>query len=403
MLPEAGRYSDGARPVALAALALACLALPGCYLMHVTAGQLELNWARRPIAEVIADPATPEAVRERLDYVGRARRFASDALALPDNGTFTGYVELDRPYVVWNVFAAPEFSVEPRTWCFPIAGCVAYRGYFDEAQARDYASRLRGEGYDVYLAPVAAYSTLGHFDDPILSTMLRYDEIDLAALIFHELAHQEAYVPGDSAFNESFATTVELEGVRRWLESLHRADELAAFQQARGRLVAVTDLMAEARQRLAGVYSSGLSADEMRKAKKREFDRLKRDYQVLRAGWEHSANLDQMMAAELNNARLAAVSTYHECVPGFTRLLAEVEFDLPAFYRAVRQAGRETEEARAARVCQGASAAGAAAKQGVPAASALESEVVRDDRLHRLGLDSQPREAADRADAVHAE
>lgn len=280
---------------------------------------------------------------------------------------------------------------------------MAYRGYFDEARARDYASRLRGEGYDVYLAPVAAYSTLGHFEDPILSTMLRYDEIDLAALIFHELAHQEAYVPGDSAFNESFATTVELEGVRRWLESLHRADELADFQQARDRLVAVTDLMAEARQRLAEVYSSGLSADEMRKAKLREFDRLKADYQALRAGWEDSANLDQMMAAELNNARLAAVSTYHECVPGFTRLLAEVEFDLPAFYRAVQQAGRETDEARAARVCQGASAAGAAAEQGVAAASALESEVVRDDRLHRLGLDSQPREAADRADAVHAE
>ena len=213
MLPEAGRYSDGARRAALAVVAglvLAVLVTPGCYLVHVSAGQLALNAAREPIGEVVARPGTPQSLRERLDYVSRARRFASAALALPDNGSFTGYVELDRPYVAWNVFAAPEFGTEPRTWCFPIAGCVSYRRYFDEGKARDYAQGLRRDGFDVYVAPVAAYSTLGHFDDPVLSTMLGYGDVELAALIFHELAHQRLYVKGDTRFNESSATFVEL-------------------------------------------------------------------------------------------------------------------------------------------------------------------------------------------------
>ena len=406
MLPEAGRYSDGARRAALAVLAglvLAVLVTPGCYLVHVSAGQLALNAAREPIGEVVARPGTPESLRERLDYVSRARRFASAALALPDNGSFTGYVELDRPYVAWNVFAAPEFGTEPRTWCFPIAGCVSYRGYFEEGKARDYAQGLRRDGFDVYVAPVAAYSTLGHFDDPVLSTMLGYGDVELAALIFHELAHQVVYVQDDSAFNEAFATTVELEGVRRWLESLGREGELAAFRQTRQRVLAVATLMAATRQRLAGVYASGLPPEGMRQAKAQEFERLRADYAALRSGWQDGANLDRMMEAELNNARLVAVSTYEECVPGFTRLLLGVDGDLPAFYRAVRRLSEEPVEARTQRLCEPASAPGAAAEQGVATAAALQPEVAGDDRLHRLGLDSQPREAADRADAVHAE
>jgi predicted aminopeptidase len=401
MLPEACRSSDCARRATLAGLALACLVLPGCYLSHVSAGQMELNRARQPIAEVIARPGTPAALRERLDYVSRVRRFASEALALPDNGSFTGYVELDRPYVVWNIFAAPEFAVEPKTWCFPIAGCVAYRGYFDEGKARDYARRLQHEGYDVYVAPVAAYSTLGHFDDPVLSTMLGYGEIELAALIFHELAHQVAYVRGDSAFNEAFATAVELEGTRRWLESLGRADELDGFRQMRERLFAVTSLMAGTRQRLAELYSSGMAQDEMRQAKRREFGRLQQEYAALRAGWSDAANLDRMMAVEFNNARLAAVSTYHQCLPGFVNLLADVDGYLPEFYRAVRRAGREPAEVRAERLCRADSATGPPAEEGIAAAAALQPEVARHDRLHRVRLDPEPHEAVDRADTVH--
>ena len=403
MLPEARRSFDAARRAALVGVLLASLVLPGCYLMQVSAGQLELISAREPIAEVIARPDTPAAVRERLDYVSRARRFAVDALALPDNGSYTGYVTLDRQFVAWNVFAAPEFSVEPKSWCFPIAGCVAYRGYFQEAKARDYSGGLQREGYDVHVAPVAAYSTLGHFDDPVLSTMLAYGDVELAALIFHELAHQVVYVGGDSAFNEAFATTVELEGVRRWLASQGRPEELATFRQARARAESVVSLMAATRRHLAKLYASEMPADRMREAKAQEFTRLRAGYAALRAGWPEGVNLDWMLGAELNNARLVAVSTYEECVPGFTRLLADAGGDLPKFYGAVKAISRRPAAERAALLCQPSSAPGATPEQGVAAAAAFQPEVAGDDGTHRVGLDPQADEAADRADAVHAE
>lgn len=277
--------------------------------MHVAAGQLALNGRREPIAEVLGRPDVPPEVRERLEYIGEVRRFAIEEAGLPDNDSYTSYVELDRPYVVWNVFAAPEFSVEPKEWCFPVVGCVAYRGYFDERRARDYAGRLRGLGYDVYVAPVAAYSTLGRFQDPVLSSMLRYDEVAVAALIFHELAHQVVYDAGDSAFSEAFATVVEYEVTRRWLESRGRADEQAAFRQTRERLLAVADLMAGTRERLRKLYASRLPPRSMREAKQAEFEQLLGEYARLRSGWQDGADLDEFMSIELNNARLVAIST----------------------------------------------------------------------------------------------
>jgi len=372
MLPEARQTFGAVRWAALAGVVLASLLLPGCYLMQVSAGQLALINAREPIAEVLARPDTSEALRERLEYVSRARRFAVDALGLPDNGSFTGYVALDRKFVAWNVFAAPEFSVEPRSWCFPIAGCVAYRGYFKEADARDYAARLARDGDDVYVAPVAAYSTLGHFDDPVLSTMLAYGDVELAGLIFHELAHQVVYVAGDSAFNEAFATTVELEGVRRWLATLGRPEELATFQRSRARVESVVSLMVATRQRLEQLFASGMPADRMREAKAREFERLRADYEALRARWPAGVNLDPMLGAELNNARLVAVSTYEQCVPGFTRLLAEAGGDLPRFYRAVKAVSRKPAEERGALLCDSPSTPGPAPEQGVAAAAAFQ-------------------------------
>ncbi len=173
---------------------------------------------RQPIEAVLSDPATPEKIRSRLEYVQAARDFASDELGLPDNDSYRSYADLGRPYVVWNVFAAPEFSVEPRRWCFPIAGCVVYRGYFNQESARNYARRMRRRGDDAAVGGVAAYSTLGHFKDPILNTMMGWSDAQLAATLFHELAHQVVYIPGDSEFNEAFATTVEEAGLDRWLD-----------------------------------------------------------------------------------------------------------------------------------------------------------------------------------------
>src|SRR5690606_34424926 len=198
---------------------LLVLLTSGCasYYGQLAQGQWQLLRDRQPLERVIADPATDPALQRRLALAGQARDFASARLGLPDNGSYRSYVELDRPFVVWNVFATEEFSVEPRQHCFPIAGCVAYRGYFRLGRARGAAALLAAEGLDTWVAPVDAYSTLGWFDDPLLSSMLRRDDARLAGVIFHELAHQQLYLPGDTAFNESYASFVEQEGLRQWL------------------------------------------------------------------------------------------------------------------------------------------------------------------------------------------
>ena len=212
----------------LLTIAGAALPLTGCYLMQAASGQMEIASKREPIAAVLADTSTPAQLRTRLEYVAAARDFASRELGLPDNESYRSYADLGRPFVVWNVFAAPEFSVEPRRWCFPIAGCVVYRGYFSEAAAQRYARRLRRHGDDAAVGGVAAYSTLGHFKDPVLSTMLGWSDAQLAGTLFHELAHQVVYVPGDSEFNESFATVVEEARLERWLTAQQRIQDLLA-------------------------------------------------------------------------------------------------------------------------------------------------------------------------------
>ena len=188
---------------------------------------------RQPISRVIANPATPAPVRTQLEAVSEIREFASHELGLPDNGSYRSYADIGRPYVVWNVVAAPEFSVEAKQWCYPIVGCVAYRGYFAERRARSFADKLRRRGLEVSIGGVAAYSTLGHFDDPVLNTMLGWNDIELASIIFHELTHQLIYVPDDADFNEALATTVEEEGVRRWLHAQGRDAELATMRSSR--------------------------------------------------------------------------------------------------------------------------------------------------------------------------
>ncbi len=197
---------------AAALLALVASLQTGCYLLESARGQLSLMSRREPIARVIERPATPPALRAQLEEVTAIRDFASRELGLPDNGSYRSYADVGRPYVVWNVVAAPEFSVDARQWCFPIVGCVAYRGYFIERRARSFAAALRRQGFDVSVGGVAAYSTLGHFDDPILNTMVGWDDVELAAIVFHELTHQLLYVSGDASFNEALATTVEEEG-----------------------------------------------------------------------------------------------------------------------------------------------------------------------------------------------
>jgi predicted aminopeptidase len=332
-------------------LAVAAAALSGCasvgYLTQAAHGEWQLLHERRPIARVIANPGTPPALKARLQLVERARQFAVTELGLPDNRSYRSYTDLRRPFVVWNVVAAPEFSVRPLRWCFPISGCVEYRGYFHERSARAFAARLAARGNDVRVAGVTAYSTLGHFADPVLSTMLRYDDLDLVGTIFHELAHQLYYVPGDSEFDESFAMTVQTEGLSRWLAMLGRSGELARYRAEQRLQDAVDQLFAAARQQLEQLYARPLPAGEMRARKQAILHAT--GNQVLSV--EHQAHMksgyDAWIAAGLNNADLAAAGTYFDCVPGFERLLQQNQEQLPLFYAAVRRIGRDPSARRA--------------------------------------------------------
>ena len=274
-----------------------------------------------------------------------AREFASRELGLPDNKSYRSYADIGRPFVVWNVVAAPEFSVHPRRWCFPVAGCVAYRGYFHKARARDFALSLEAQGFDVALDGVPAYSTLGKFADPVLSSMLRYGDDQLAATIFHELAHQLLYVRDDSEFNEAFATTVEDAGLERWLAQQGAPQRMQRFRAAQADEAAFVALLARFRGELAGLYASGAAPAEMRERKAAILARLAADIRALeRSQGGGYALYEEWIGEGLNNARLASVATYFDCVPGFRRLLAESGGDLAALLCGGARAG-----ARAAR------------------------------------------------------
>jgi predicted aminopeptidase len=318
---------------------MSAFGLSGCgvgYLLQAGRGQWQLLRARVPLERVIASESTAAPLKARLELVRDARDFASRELDLPDNGSYRSFSALGRDYVVWNVVAAPEFSVAPKRWWFPITGAIAYRGYFREASARRYATALAARGYDIFVGGVSAYSTLGHFADPVLDTMLRYGDLQLIGTIFHELAHQLVYVKGDSEFNEAFAMSVEREGVARWLTARERGSELDDYRRRQQQQAQLLLRLAVGRAQLAGLYRQVLPLAE-RRARKQELLAATvaavRDYerqQGMRSGY------DEWFDAGLNNAHLAAVATYHECVPGFERLLAQWGGRLPDYYAAVR-------------------------------------------------------------------
>jgi predicted aminopeptidase len=343
-------------PAVRAAVGVALIAVSsgGCYLLQSVQGQLSLMSKREPIARVIGDTSTPPALRAQLEAIAAIRDFASRELGLPDNGSYRSYADVGRRYVVWNVVAAPEFSVDAMKWCYPIVGCVAYRGYFVEGRARRFAEALRGRGLDVTVGGVAAYSTLGHFDDPVLNTMMGWNDVELAAIIFHELTHQLLYVPNDSSFNEALATTLEEEGVRRWLLAQGRDADLAQHLVRQARYAKVVDLLNATRIELRAVYASGLAPERMREKKRAAFASMRASFALLKAGWGGHAPFETWFDDDLNNAHLASVATYFACVPGFERELAAAGGNLTAFYAKVRELAKLDQATRDALVCQGA-------------------------------------------------
>lgn len=327
----------------------------GCYLLQSAQGQLALMSKREPIDKVLARPDTPPSLRAQLNAVAQIRNFATRTLRLPDNGSYRSYADVKRRYVVWNVVSAPEFSVTPKEWCYPIVGCVAYRGYFVEARAEKFAAEQRALGMDVAVGGVAAYSTLGHFDDPILNTMVGWNDVELAAIIFHELTHQLLYVANDASFNEALATTVEEEGVKRWLIAQGREQDLKEHLLEERHYLQVVDLLNATRAHLKILYSQPLGAELKRQAKASEFAGLARDFERLKAQFGGHAPFESWFAGTVNNAHLASVATYFKCVPGFDRELKAVNGDLPAFYRRVKELAKWDQKARDALVCGAAS------------------------------------------------
>ena len=343
------------RPIwKLGAIVAVLAGMHGCanfqYYAQSVGGQMRILGAQRPIEELLADPNTPAGLQRKLQSVLSMREFATRALALPDNDSYRYYADVKRPFVLWNVFATPEFSTKLKTWCFPIAGCVSYRGYFSKDRAEEFAADAQRQGHDVFVGGVPAYSTLGWFHDPVLNTVLNRSDTDLAGLIFHELAHQVVYVRDDSAFNESFATAVELEGVRRWLGENGSPEKLAAYSLAKSRHAEFSALVIAYRDRLELLYQQEMSDTDKRRRKAELFQALHDDYATLKRGWNGYTGFDRWFARDLNNAHLASVSTYTQLVPGFQALLAEHGGDLGAFYRAAKQLSKRSKAERTAQL-----------------------------------------------------
>lgn len=332
----------------LLALFLAA-ALAGCgnlsYYAQAVGGHFDVMRAAHPISELMRDPAGDAALKRQLAEVQAIRDFASRELGLPDNDSYRSYADIGRPYVVWNVFAAPEFSLKPMQWCMLMVGCVNYRGYYDPQDAERVAAELRREGYDTFVGGVPAYSTLGFFNDPVLSSFLRHGTSEVARTVFHELAHQLIFVKGDSLFNESFATAVENEGMRRWTAGPASTAQRAAFEAQRTRKAEFTRLMRDYRRKFRALYETGGAADQQRRAKAELFAALQRDYSAMRTAWGGYSS-DRLPDAVFNNAKLVAFSLYSELVPAFEVVLAQEQHDLPRFYRRVTALAALDKEAR---------------------------------------------------------
>ena len=332
------------RRLKLFALLLAASVLSGCsaisYYWQAFNGQMEIRRLSRPVEAVLADDATGPELKRKLAYAARAREFASRELGLPDNRSYRVYADVKRPYVVWNVFAAPELSLELKTQCFPVAGCVPYRGYFAKEDAEAYGATLRAEGNDVYAGGVPAYSTLGWFDDPLLNTFMHYPDLDIARLIFHELAHQVAYARDDTTFNESYAVAVEEEGLRRWVQREATPAQLVEYERFRLRQKELVALLMRGRAALKAVYAGERDDASKRIGKAEALASLLEEYRRMRAGWNlteaQERAYNNWFERDLNNARLGSVAVYTEWVPAFARMIEEERGNMAAFHARVK-------------------------------------------------------------------
>lgn len=276
-----------------------------------------------------------EIEREKIKLVVDVRDFAERQLLLPSNGSFHSYSKLDRRFVVWNVFATTQFSLAPKNTCFLLAGCVPYRGFYSKVAAEKYSKQLANDGFEVYIAGIDAYSTLGWFNDPLLSTVINRSDESLAELIFHELAHQKIYIKNDAVFNESFATAIAQEGVKRWLEQTKKSSTKMGDEQRKEE--ELTMLIINLQRKIERLYDSEKTLEEKKILKKKYFERLQTDYETVKDSWKTESPYDDYMYEPWNNPKLMAFGAYHRLVPQFKQLIEKYEGDLSKVYLAVEQ------------------------------------------------------------------
>lgn len=345
-------------------LALIVAVVSGCqtigYYAQAIKGEGQILAGRKSIDKLIADTNTPPDLRQKLELVQRLRAFAKDSLKLPVDKYYLKYSDVHRPYVVWNVQAAPQFSLEPKTWWYPVVGSLDYRGYFSEAGANKCAARLRKKGYDVYVDGVEAYSTLNWFNDPILNTFITRSEPELAEVIFHELGHKRVFAPGDTDFNEAYATTVGQEGARRWLKANGETNLLEKYNAALSRDNQFVHLVMSTRTRLEHVYGDTLDKDgnvkaakippappeQLKQEKEKVFAELQNDYQKLKASWGGNSSYNDWFADSVNNAQLNTIANYYDYLPSFKRLLEMKGNDMEKFYQEVERLAKLPKDER---------------------------------------------------------
>lgn len=347
--PLSGARGRRGRRAVMALVGLAALgSLAACssvrYVSQSAWGGLRLMAKREPIPRLLEGDRLGELERKSLRQILEMRDFASRELGLPDNKSYRSYVDLGRPWVTWSVTAAPADSVEPLVWCFPITGCVSYRGYFSQRRAERFAERLRSRGHDVATGPVTAFSTLGWFADPVLNTFLGRRSDDIAGLVFHELSHQVVYVRGDTPFNESFATAVEILGQKRWLESEGRVEDFERLEEERSAQERFVELVLEARSDLAQIYASA-GAPEIPALKRQAFERLRQRYEETRDTWDPQGLYSLWFERDLNNAHIVQVGSYNQHVEFFLELFEKVG-GFEQFYEAVEDLARLPAEER---------------------------------------------------------
>jgi len=324
---------------------LILMACSGCesiaYYNQALKGQLELMKNQHPLMEVIENRNTSAQLKNQLQLILEILAFADQQLQLPVGGNFSHYVEINRPFVVWNVFAADEFSFEARTWCYPVVGCASYRGYFDQNKADAYAKKLQDEGGDIYIGGVSAYSTLGWLDDPVLSTFAWRNDTQLPALIFHELAHRILYIRGDTEFNESFASAVEQIALEKWLKNDPQAfDVYLEHKQYHDDFV---EFVLSWKMRLDAMYHADLNDIEKRALKKSLYSTMMDEYKIFRG--EHKA-YDGWMNDTLNNAKINTLSTYQARVPAFLSLYEQHNDNFKMFIDACLTLSRQKKAIR---------------------------------------------------------